>query len=162
MGTIPKLNIKGGEGDVQALNRWADAVTTEFADQKTQIHATAQKTTVVTEAVAALPPPAGDGLIHGDKIWETDPAYVILRDDFVPYFNTTQFAATNALIGELGWNLLGTPSLAVQQGGIPPYIGQLAWQNPGTVSYYGVLVLNTLESSGSTTNYLGSMALLEK
>jgi hypothetical protein len=44
---------------------------------------------IVSQAIAAIPPaptPAagspGDGLIHGDKFWEIDPAFFCIRDDF--------------------------------------------------------------------------------
>lgn len=44
-------------------------------------------TQVVTQAIAAIPPvvpsaPVTDGLVHGDDIWEIDPAYFLVRDDF--------------------------------------------------------------------------------
>jgi len=136
MGQIPKLNIKGGEGDVQALNRWADAVTTEFAAQKTQIKATAQKTTVVTEAVAALPPTT-DGLIHGDAIWEIDPAYFCQREEF------TGGGTGAGTIGELGWTpaqtLGGTP--AYSDGLSAIYGSEYSWSNNTTASSTGLIAL---------------------
>src|SRR5260370_5135150 len=39
----------------------------------------------------------GDGLVHGDTIWDSDPAYTILRDDFIAG------NATSGTIGDLGW-----------------------------------------------------------
>ncbi len=58
---------------------------------------------IVQQAIAKIPPvvvpPAvGDGLVHGDAIWETDSAYISWRDDFA--FGSP--SATTA-IGELGW-----------------------------------------------------------
>ena len=159
MGTIPKLNIKGGEGDVQALNRWADAVTTEFADQKTQIHATAQKTTVVTEAVAALPPPApsvGDGLIHGDKIWEIDPAYVILRDDFLS--TNPPVPAAGTLASEEEW-WLATPTAAYRTSSAPPYLGAVQVTNDATINDSAFLTLNTFNGAGGVDS--GGWALMD-
>jgi len=166
MSTIPKLNIKGGEGDIQALNRWADSVTVAFADQLTKVHAANQKATVVTAAVAALPPPTApvtDGLIHGDKIWETDSAYVFLRDDFLNNFNTDSFGSTTLTggLGQLGWSLIGNPLIPSQAGGAPPNIGQLSWDNPSLVSYYGVLLLNAIGMSVSAGMFTNGMALLE-
>lgn len=39
----------------------------------------------------------GDGLTHGETPWESDPAYVILRDEFSP------FLATTNSYGDYGW-----------------------------------------------------------
>lgn len=135
MGTIPKLNIRGGEGDVQALNRWADAVTTEFADQRSQVHSSNQKTTTVTNVVNnIIQNPSsigikGDGLVHGDAIWEIDPAYVSLRDDFVTG------GTTDGTIGEMRWSVGGTNA------GVTPFyaaglgfgnMGEFGWANATT------------------------------
>jgi len=51
MSTIPKLNLHGSDEHTQALNRWADSVTTAFADQLSKVHATNQQA-VTADAVA--------------------------------------------------------------------------------------------------------------
>lgn len=45
---------------------------------------------------------AGDGLVHGDSIWEIDSAYVSLRDDFLGWFTTS-----SALLSESAWGIGG-------------------------------------------------------
>ena len=155
MGTIPKLNIKGGEGDVQALNRWADAVNTEFADQKTQIHATAQKTTVVTAAVAALPPPTTpvtDGLIHGDAIWETDSAYVMLRDDFLSVTPQTPVTGTPLQSKEQWYFVSSGSAFLVTPGYAAPGLGGVFLANNATVNNSSFLVLNAFNGSAVPNN----------
>jgi hypothetical protein len=61
--------------------------------------------TIVTAAIAAIPPAAAaastdvdDGLVHGDAIWESDPAYLLIRDDF------NGGTASSGDIGEVGWS----------------------------------------------------------
>lgn len=63
----------------------------------------------------------GDGLTHGELPWESDPSYVILRDDFIG-FNTT--AST---IGQLGWTLAGAGNTITQRFTSPgiPNIGAI-------------------------------------
>lgn len=150
MGTIPKLNIRGGEGDVQALNRWADAVTTEFADQRSQVHSSNQKTTTVTNVVNnIIQNPSsigikGDGLVHGDAIWEIDPAYVNLREEFVSGNTGT------ASIGELGWSPSQILQVPFYTDGLSAiYGGEFCWGNSTTVGATGLITLALPATSGT-------------
>ena len=53
MSTIPKLNLHGSDEHTQALNRWADSVTTAFADQLSKVHATNQQAHTADAAASA-------------------------------------------------------------------------------------------------------------
>lgn len=67
----------------------------------------------------------GDGLFHGDAIWDVDPAVSFWRDDF--YFGS----ATNATggvstFGELRWDaLVGSGATYNKVTGYSPYFGQI-------------------------------------
>jgi len=63
----------------------------------------------------------GDGLIHGDAISEIDPAYVVLRDDFI---NVNVGGAFTSFISEFPWyasNGGSTSSVFVGGGAIPSF-----------------------------------------
>jgi hypothetical protein len=107
-----------------------------------------------------------DGLIHGQLPWESDPAYVLMRDDFMTYspWATTASAQSNTW-GDLGWGIFPS-SLQVDQlgnhGGAPGHIGQVGWQNNGTANGFGALAISTTPVYTSTPGLLPfSMALLE-
>lgn len=90
-----------------------------------------------------IPPQITDGLVHGDLIWETDPAYVMFRDDF------GTGGITNGTIGQLGWNVqsvTAAPALLINGGlGGFPNFGVLA-MTPDTsaADHGGVLTLTPL------------------
>jgi len=133
-------------------------------------NAAAQSTSIVvtSQAIAAIPATPAvaqvtDGLTHGDPIWEHDSAFVELRDDFVPYFDSIANGTTLFQIGELSWQIFNPGSTGMVQqrphGGNPPYIGQFAWENTSTASGYGALSLE--QFSGLATYQQQSWALLE-
>lgn len=65
----------------------------------------------------------GDGLIHGDAIWEIDPAFVCLRDDFLTGSTST------GTIGDLRWvAVTGSGTLTMYTGG-PPNLGLFGISN---------------------------------
>jgi len=75
----------------------------------------------------------GDGLIHGDAIWEIDPAFVLLRDDFI---QTNQNGTIASFVSELPWyvsNNGGTGSVFVA-GDNFPYSGFVQMSNSGTAN----------------------------
>src|SRR5260370_40227931 len=81
---------------------------------------------------------AGDGLVHGDTIWDYDSAYTILRDDFIAG------NATSGTIGDLGWifGAGGTAVLASQKADAFPYLGQFQFgPNAATTNTGGGIVL---------------------
>ena len=96
------------------------------------IQSTAQKV-INAQKVVPTPTPVvtaspGDGLIHGDAIWETDSAYVQLRDEFV------QANSGNAAFGELSWipstNTGSNGGLLGSASGLGPlHIGEVQWNN---------------------------------
>src|SRR5260370_34640809 len=81
---------------------------------------------------------AGDGLVHGDTIWDYDSAYTILRDDFIAG------NATSGTIGDLGW-IFGAGGTAVavsQKADGFPYLGQFQFgPNAATSNTGGGIVL---------------------
>lgn len=126
-------------------------------------------TKIVNKAIAAIPPaptpiPAvGDGLTHGDPVWEHDSAYVELRDEF---HGTTAVNNSSAVsssgIGELGWFLAGSVgSNGGVQGGVPPYIGQYSWENNSVAKNAGYLILGSVGGSTNANHIEGTWALAE-
>lgn len=136
------------------------------------INATAKG--VATVIVGAIKPStttttttASDGLTHGKNsagttnVWETDPAYFEIREDFVPYGGsvTTQ--------GQNMWSFPTSSrvSLVDVNGGGAPYFGNLCWENDGTANHFGTLLLGDLNgtSAGLATDQFqrNSFALLE-
>ena len=107
----------------------------------------------------------GDGLTHSAAPWESDAAYIMLRDDF---FQTTglNFASSTAVsgIGELGWflggNVGGDGGIT---GGVPPYLGQFGWGNSTVANGAGCLMLGAsgANSASGDTHAVGTWALGE-
>lgn len=115
-----------------------------------------------TPPAPPAPPPVTDGLIHGASPWESDPSYVVLRDDFPNISINASNTLVKTGIGELGWFLAGTPgSSGGQYGGVPPYLGQYMWSNSGTVSTAGYLMLGTSASVVGSSRIQGAWALAE-
>jgi hypothetical protein len=84
----------------------------------------------------------GDGLVHGDKIWAIDPAYVILRDEFIS--NST------GGIGQLEWQTFGTLNTSGYTGGLSAMnIGEFGWANSGIASQTGGLIFSPTPSTGA-------------
>ncbi len=86
-----------------------------------------------------------DGLTHGQTnvssggSWESDPAYIILRDDFTHNMAGSTAGVPITQIGQLGWNLNGTVVAGVHggfYGGTLPNLGQFWWDNSGSVRNY--------------------------
>jgi len=82
---------------------------------------------VTAQAISQIPssPPqtdidTGDGLVHGDAVWEYDSAYTILRDDF------SLGGSGGGSLGDLNWKQggTGTPSVSNYNGAFP-YMGQI-------------------------------------
>jgi hypothetical protein len=98
----------------------------------------------------------GDGLAHGDPIWDVDTAYVLLRDDFTV---TRASSSSGGAIGELAWIIGGTAGTAQYQwAGIPPHLGTISWSN-ATSSGNSACLWGP--NAGATANgYINSMALL--
>src|SRR5579859_336716 len=71
----------------------------------------------------------GDGLVHGDPIWEHDSAYIELRDDFTFGNNIG-----NSFVGELGWNVTVASGTAQMLSGGFPNIGQVELWNGNITS----------------------------
>ena len=133
----------------QSILNFVNSATVQFqAGANGQISATAAAAT-------------GDGLIHLEPnlysgSWESDPAYVILRDDFTNSQGTqTSTSPVIAGIGQLGWNLDGVVTSAHTgfAGGIPPYLGQFYWENNGTANNFGFL---RLEQNGNQGGQSGA------
>ncbi len=103
-------------------------------------------TKVVTQIISEIPatPSAKvvtDGLVHGDAIWAVDPAYVILRDDFVS--NNT------GTIGQLGWNAFGGITGSAYESGLSAAnIGEWSWANNGIAGNTGGIMLFPTPSTG--------------
>jgi hypothetical protein len=159
------LKITNPVEQVASLNRWADWVESQLKHQQTHIAATnriavtASPVTNVTNNITG----ATDGLVHGDLVWEHDPAYVELRDDFV----TGTTADQN--IGELGWNQMTSNGAFQHENSV--YIPGM--QNVGMIGMYPNSTLandyagisygagnsgNTIDGIGFST---GAMPLLD-
>lgn len=103
------------------------------------ISSTANK--IAAGLIAAIPPApvattgtdVDDGLVHGDAIWETDPAYIYLRDEFLSGNNAP---GVTTPISSLGWMLSGNTGnfqASFYTTGIGPlHIGEFSWTNSGT------------------------------
>jgi hypothetical protein len=111
-------------------------------------------TKIVNSAIAAIPSPApapatGDGLIHGDAIWEIDPAYVWIRDDFT----MMSFASSGTLLTSEGaWIFSGTVNAVHDSGGYPN-AGNLVIPNNATANSVSYLSPGTSTSSTFATGY---------
>lgn len=125
------------------------------------INAAVQSTAapLINAAISAIPPaPAptpgvGDGLTHGSSPWESDPGFVLLRDDF------TSIAASGGSptlsaggIGELNWQIVNSGSIQGNAGGVAPNIGNFVFNNGGAVSQLTYIAAG---GGGSWTNNTG-------
>jgi hypothetical protein len=90
----------------------------------------------------------GDGLIHGDSIWEIDPACVYLRDDFVSILDITN----TALFSENAWQVI-TPTTGVfAWPSAFPCLGGLKFINAGTSAESSFMQLgNQFTSAAAST-----------
>lgn len=93
----------------------------------------------------------GDGLIHGETPWETDPAYSMYRTDFLTN-GTAQGLETNQIYmfdGGVAW-LLTTPVTPVNISNGFPYQGIVSIPNDSTPSDFTAFSLANMGASGST------------
>jgi hypothetical protein len=107
-----------------------------------QINAVAKTiaTQVATNLISKIPAPpqqatqVSDGLIHGDAIWEIDPAYSLVRDEFMGGTTTT------GGIGDVGWSLFtfnsGGAKTAVRGVAGLPAMGAFAISNGSNANGY--------------------------
>jgi hypothetical protein len=77
----------------------------------------------------------GDGLIHGDLIWDIDDAYSLWREDF-RFLNQKAVFTAGDFISQLSWNIQvatgGTPTIKSLNPG-PPFLGAILMGNAGGV-----------------------------
>lgn len=90
---------------------------------------------IVTTAGGTLISATGgnDGIDHGELPWESDPAYVIMRDDFISVVANN---LTTPFISEMPWSYVSSSSAG---GAAPisagfPQLGSIGWNNNGTAS----------------------------
>jgi hypothetical protein len=106
-----------------------------------------------------------DGLTHGTLPWESDPGYVILRDEF--HANLTGVVNGSGVtigIGQLGWNLQGSSNAPGNGffGGGGLHMGLYGWQNSATASGAGMLSLAPMNTTLATAAHSpGTWALAE-
>lgn len=109
---------------------------------------------------------ASDGLTHSSVPWESDPAYVAIREDFVSYTTGAIGTALNVNSIGAGWSLIGNNG-----GGGLSSIGAMTnigsgsvwWMNTATAQNTGCLTLNTLQSAdeGGNLDYNSAWPLFE-
>ena len=123
------------------------------------VQSTSQR--IVVDAIAAIPPvkPAapsvGDGLIHGDTIWEIDPAYTWLRDDFL----TVPASVGGSFTSQVSWSFIGSVN-GNGLSGIPPHLGSIQIPSSNISSGVSFLVPTGLDSGfGMAQN---AWAILER
>jgi len=119
-----------------------------------QINAAAQNiaTHITQQAISQLPPPpapsVGDSLVHGDAVWESDTAYVSMRDDFL--FVSGSGNAINAPFNsELPWYYSG-PN-AQQFAGAVPNLGNFLIPNNSTAN--GAALLSPVGPQSGSSSY---------
>jgi hypothetical protein len=95
----------------------------------------------------------GDGLTHGDAIWEIDPAWLILRDDFLVFTTPSGTNSINNSSGnitsELIWLFTAVSSTypgIISSCGAFPLQGYIHFINDGTASDANFLRLNSPSS----------------
>lgn len=165
-------------GEVAVLNRWADRVKQAIDDLKISVVKKQANINLKTDnvsnqtqdilnlkagnnielttdpfgAVIISSTSAGDGLVHGDVIWEYDPAYIILRDDFI--FGSG--GGTNT-IGELGWTTSGTSGVADRLFGPIPNSGAVQLYSSATTANTGAVML--YNGGGNVNTNFANVAL---
>jgi hypothetical protein len=82
----------------------------------------------------------GDDLIHGDSIWEIDPGFIILRDDFIG--GTSTFSSP--LYSELPWTLVN-----------PGSTGNNGWISSGFPCFGSVSFINNSTAGNNAEMALG-------
>lgn len=112
-------------------------------------------------AIPAPPPGVTDGLIHGQGgggvdsgSWESDPAYILLRDDFINVgLSVNTEGNTVASIGAYNWTVSGTIASSGygSMGGIPPNMGTFGWANNTSASNAGWLLLPSGNATDAAT-----------
>ena len=156
LGLSSDLVAAGTPGPRVPTTRLMPIAASGVSQNVSSIHSTVVQ--IVDAAIAKLPtpaptpPPVTDGLTHGTTPWESDPSYLILRDDFHAALGTNDIAGTipTVGIGQLGWALLGTTgNEGGVIGGVPPNVGQYGWSNDATASDAGWL---TFGGSGTFSN----------
>ena len=161
---------------VTSVGNWGetDVLTSPSAPVKLFGPLNASKTTgtaLGTGGGSPTPPPSsgGDGLIHGQGnvdtgSWESDPAYIVMRDDFVRSGTALNAGDTNGLVcGDYNWVMGGTQagSNAGLLGNTPPYMGTVSWLNSNGASQAGWLLLPSASQSNGTAHAANTWALLE-
>lgn len=144
--TIPKIPVFPVQAAGNpAINATAQGVSKVVAQQ------------VVQQAIAALPPPVpavGDGLIHGDAIWELDPGYIWMRDDFL------QASVSASAVGsEMDWMLASVSGEQINEQ-VPnpiPVCGTLLFPNNAQVNQAWFL----LPAVNGTSNINAGMPLFD-
>jgi hypothetical protein len=117
------------------------------------------------QIIFSVPSGGSDGLTHGTLPWESDPGYVIYRDDF--HANLTGIPNGSGVatgLGQLGWSLLGGSSAPNTGffGGGGLHTGSISWENSATISGTGMLTLAPLNTSvASAPHASGTWALAE-
>lgn len=95
---------------------------------------------------------SGDGLAHGDPIWDVDSAVAFWRDDFATG-TATATTGGNSTVGELKWDLAGISSGSsfskIPGGGAWPHQGWLHIISGTTKNNAGVLVWPNAGVSGA-------------
>ena len=93
----------------------------------------------------------GDGLIHGETPWETDPAYSMYRTDFLTN-NVAQQLVTSSIYsfdGGVAW-LLSTPVTPYNISSGFPYQGIVSIPNDGTPSDFTAFSLANMGAIGAS------------
>lgn len=78
----------------------------------------------------------GDGLIHGDAIWEIDPAYLYIRDDFQ---SLNLAGITSNFSSEYAWDVTSAVTPKYVPGPFP-HTGNIAFSNNNSANASSVLV----------------------
>lgn len=99
---------------------------------------------------------AGDGLTHSTAPWESDPAYIVLRDDFTQSQSASSTGIQTTGIGQLGFDLFGNaPSHNGLFSGLIPNMGQFYWDNNASANQTSILMLaqNGVLGGNAGSNY---------
>jgi len=146
------LNVgSGGSGPLLETNNQKNAVQSVLnLVAGTNISLSSDARGDVT--IASTASGASDGLTHMRTPWETDPAAVILVDEFISNAGAGN-TSSQTNIGSLGWFISGNASnlgdVNGALGGVPPYLGQYNWANTGTITQTGFLTFPGGNLSGN-------------